>query len=239
MTKRLLSAMPLAALVLTMGAAPSTAQSSAMDGIRAEFAAVTKSVMTAANKAPESLYGYQPTPEVFTLRKQFLHIADAAYSICAGFKGTPGQRPKMDADAALPKAEVIAALTAAFGGLLVFAGNAHTGVPHLEQQHVLAVTQPQQHTALARVLEGVGQQVAQDAPQHHRIGPDHGRTGMGAQADRLARGHRRKLQRQIGEQLLDVHVLETDLVVAGIDARQVEQRVEQLVDRPGGLQDAR
>lgn len=115
MPKRLLTAIPLAALVLTMGAAPSTAQSSAMDGIRAEFAAVTKSVMTAANKAPESLYGYQPTPEVFTLRKQFLHIADAAYSICAGFKGTPGQRPKMDADAALPKADVIAALTAAFG----------------------------------------------------------------------------------------------------------------------------
>ena len=115
MSKRLLTAIPLAALVLTMGAAPSSAQSAAMEGIRAEFAAVTKQVMTAANKAPESLYGYQPTPEVFTLRKQLLHIADASYSICASFKGTPGQRPKMDADAALPKADVIAALTAAFG----------------------------------------------------------------------------------------------------------------------------
>lgn len=86
-----------------------------MDGIRAEFAAVTRQVLTAANKAPESIYGYQPTPDVFTLRKQLLHIADASYSICASFKGTPGQRPKMDADAALPKSEVIAALTAAFG----------------------------------------------------------------------------------------------------------------------------
>jgi len=86
-----------------------------MDGVRTEFAAVRASVMTAANKAPESIYGYQPTAEVFTLRKMLLHIADASYSICSGFKGTPGQRPKVDADAALPKADVIAGLTAAFG----------------------------------------------------------------------------------------------------------------------------
>ena len=58
-----------------------------MDGIRAEFAAVKSSVMTAANKAPESIYGYQPTPEVFTLRKMLLHIADASYSICARLQG--------------------------------------------------------------------------------------------------------------------------------------------------------
>jgi uncharacterized damage-inducible protein DinB len=113
MLNRLLVATPLAATVLLMGAGPASAQS-AIDGIRTEFAAVTTSVMTAANKAPESLYGYQPTPDVFTLRKQLLHIADASYSICASFKGTPGQRPKMDADAALPKADVLAALTASF-----------------------------------------------------------------------------------------------------------------------------
>ena len=105
---------PLAAVVLCVGAATASAQSAAMDGVRSEFAAVKKSVMTAANKAPESLYGYQPTPDVFTLRKQLLHIADASFSICSGFKGTPGQRPKVDADGPLPKADVIAALTAAF-----------------------------------------------------------------------------------------------------------------------------
>lgn len=111
---RLLVAAPLAVVLLLLGTGAASAQSAAMDGIRAEFAAVKKSVMTAANKAPESIYGYQPTPEVFTLRKMLLHISDASYSICSGFKSTPGQRPKMDADAVLPKSEVLAALTGAF-----------------------------------------------------------------------------------------------------------------------------
>jgi uncharacterized damage-inducible protein DinB len=70
--------------------------------------------MTAANKAPDDLYGYQPTPEVYTLRKMLLHVASASYSICASFKGEPGKRPKVDVDALLPKAEVVTHLTAAF-----------------------------------------------------------------------------------------------------------------------------
>jgi uncharacterized damage-inducible protein DinB len=82
--------------------------------VDAQFAAVKNSVMTAANKAPESIYDYQPTPEVFTFRKMLLHIADAGYSICSGFKGTPGQRPKVDDDVVLPKADVLASLTKAF-----------------------------------------------------------------------------------------------------------------------------
>ena len=103
----------LVAAALLFVSAPASAQT-AMDGLRTEFAAVKGQVMTAANKAPESMYGFQPTPEVFTLRKQLLHIADASYSICSGFKGTPGQRPKVDADAPASKAEVLAALTGAF-----------------------------------------------------------------------------------------------------------------------------
>lgn len=106
------TALALAALLLSAGAAQ--AQSKAIDGLRTEFAAVKGSVLKAAEKAPETMYGYQPTPEVFTLRKQLLHIADASYSICSGFKGTPGQRPKVDADAPAPKADVLATLNAAF-----------------------------------------------------------------------------------------------------------------------------
>lgn len=103
----------LASALLLLSAVPAAAQT-AMDGLRTEFAAVKGQVMTAAAKAPESIYGYQPTPDVFTLRKQLLHIADASYSICSGLKGTPGQRPKVDADAPLAKADVLAALTGAF-----------------------------------------------------------------------------------------------------------------------------
>jgi uncharacterized damage-inducible protein DinB len=113
MLTRLLVSSPLTVAILLLGSTAASAQT-AIDGIRTEWAAVTKAVMTAANKAPESMFGYQPTPEVFTLRKQLLHIADASYSICASFKGTPGQRPKVEADAPSAKADVIATLTSAF-----------------------------------------------------------------------------------------------------------------------------
>ena len=111
---RLLIPTGLAFATLLLSAPHAHAQSAAMDGIRGEFAAVKTSVMTAANKAPESIYGFQATPEVYTFRKMLLHIADAGYSICSGFKGTPGQRPKVDADAMLPKADVVSTLTKAF-----------------------------------------------------------------------------------------------------------------------------
>jgi uncharacterized damage-inducible protein DinB len=104
-----------AAVMITLGVAASAqAQSRAMDGIRGEFADVKASVVAAAQKAPDTLYGYQPTPDVYTFRKMLLHIADASYSICSGFKGTPGQRPKVDADAMLPKSDVLATVNAAF-----------------------------------------------------------------------------------------------------------------------------
>ena len=105
---------PLAFVFAILCASSAAAQSPAMDGIRTEWSAIQGGVMTAANKTPDSLYGYRPTPDVFTLRKMLLHIADASYSLCAGFQGTPGQRPKVNADAELPKAEVLQTLTAAF-----------------------------------------------------------------------------------------------------------------------------
>lgn len=101
--------------MVVIGVATSAqAQSRAMEGIRGEFADVKRSVVAAAEKAPDALYGYQPTPDVYTFRKMLLHIADASYSICSGFKGTPGQRPKVDADAALAKPDVLATVNAAF-----------------------------------------------------------------------------------------------------------------------------
>lgn len=106
-----------ACVVVTMALGMATsaqAQSRAMEGIRGEFAAVKADVLAAANKAPDAVYDFRATPEVYTFRKMLLHIADASYSICFGFKGTPGQRPKVDADATMPKAEVITAVTSAF-----------------------------------------------------------------------------------------------------------------------------
>lgn len=104
----------ISAFGLFVTAAPACAQSAALDGIRGEFKSVSDNVMKAAHKAPESLYAYQPTPEVFTFRRMLLHIAGASYSLCASFHGKPGQGPKLDAGKQAPKQEVIETLTAAF-----------------------------------------------------------------------------------------------------------------------------
>ena len=102
----------MAAALLSGG--PAAAQTAALEGIRGEFKAVAGSVLKAAEKAPEEIYGFQPTPEVFTLRRMLLHTAGASYSLCASFQGKPGQGPKVDAQAAMGKAEVVTTLKAAF-----------------------------------------------------------------------------------------------------------------------------
>lgn len=113
-TFRILGVASLAAVLVLLPSLPATAQTAAIEGVRSEFTAVTTAVMTAANKTPEGLLGYRPTPEVFTLRKMLLHIAGASYSICSGFTGEFGKHPKVDADAQVSKPEVVSTLAAAF-----------------------------------------------------------------------------------------------------------------------------
>lgn len=90
------------------------AQNNALAGIHREFTAAKAQVLKAANKAPEDIYSFRPTPEVFTLRRMFLHIAGASYNLCSSAAGKPGAFPKVDVTAETPKAEVIATLNAAF-----------------------------------------------------------------------------------------------------------------------------
>lgn len=104
----------LAVLALLLAASPARAQSVALEGIRGEFKAVSDSVLKAAQKAPENLYAYQPTPEVFTYRKMMLHVAGASYSLCASFQGKPGEAPKVDANQQASKQQVLETLRAAF-----------------------------------------------------------------------------------------------------------------------------
>jgi uncharacterized damage-inducible protein DinB len=112
-TSRLLGSF-LIVTALFLATPHASAQSTAMEGIRGEFRAVSKSVMTAATKAPASLYNYQPTPEVFTFRKLLLHVADSSYSICAGFQQKSADRPKVDDSQPASKQQVLESLSAAF-----------------------------------------------------------------------------------------------------------------------------
>lgn len=90
------------------------AQNTALAGIKREYTAGKTAVLKAANKAPENIYSFRPTPEVFTLRRIFLHIAGASYNLCSSAAGKPGTAPKVDVNAETPKAEVIGKLNAAF-----------------------------------------------------------------------------------------------------------------------------
>jgi uncharacterized damage-inducible protein DinB len=102
------------ALLAAMATGICLAQTTALSGMKREWTAAKSSVLKAANKAPEEIYGFQPTAEVFTLRRMFLHIAGASYSICSSAAGKPGSAPKVDFTAETPKAEVLKTLNAAF-----------------------------------------------------------------------------------------------------------------------------
>jgi hypothetical protein len=79
------------------------------------FTYMSQFVMRSAEKIPENLYSYKPTPEVRTFGQLFGHIADASNHICAaaiGGKPAAGSVEKT----AKTKAELIAALKREFAG---------------------------------------------------------------------------------------------------------------------------
>lgn len=67
-----------------------------------------------AEAMPDSLYGYQPTEEVFTFREHLLHLEANMYSLGGRFvTGEPIEVTPAPSD--LPKAETIQRITAAMG----------------------------------------------------------------------------------------------------------------------------
>ena len=110
------------------------------------------------------------------------------------------------------------------------------------RQHGCRATAPaagQQHTARARVLDGVAEQVAHDALDQHRV-------AVGAQAARRGADAHRQPQPLLGSLLREFvgqpvqHRLQLErpalhLQRAGIHARDVQQRVEHRVQRRRGV----
>jgi uncharacterized damage-inducible protein DinB len=87
---RLLGGVLATAVVL----APSTvaAQSPLMDSVKAQFGNVKGVLLKTAEKVPEPIWAFRPTPEVRTFGQIVGHIADANMAICgaaAGEKATP------------------------------------------------------------------------------------------------------------------------------------------------------
>jgi uncharacterized damage-inducible protein DinB len=79
---------------------------------QAFFAGVKDNVMKSAEKIPEDLWSFRPTPQVRTIGQLFAHIADGQYEFCGMATGNPPQ--KNIEQTATKKAEITAALKAAF-----------------------------------------------------------------------------------------------------------------------------
>ena len=79
------------------------------------FTQVSQYVLRSAEKIPENLYSYQPTPEVRTIGQLFGHIADASNHICAAAMGGKPAAGSVE-KTAKTKAELIAALKREFAG---------------------------------------------------------------------------------------------------------------------------
>jgi len=107
--------MKLAATVLlcVAGLAAQTNSKSALISTSQMFSSVAKGdVLKSADKIPDNLWSYQPTPEVRTVAQLFAHIADGQYEFCSAAEGK--QIDKGIEKTAKTKAEIVAALKEAF-----------------------------------------------------------------------------------------------------------------------------
>jgi hypothetical protein len=99
------------ALILTAAASPAGAQAAnpLTSGVKAQFAMVKDVVIRSAQKVPENLYTFRPTPEVRSFAELFGHVADGFFSMCATAGG--GTPPRSGIEKAVTgKADLIKAL---------------------------------------------------------------------------------------------------------------------------------
>lgn len=105
---RQLTAVALAALVLSPVAAFAQANPFT-DAVKAQLAQIKNPVIRTAEKVPEDMYAFKPTPEVRSLGQLIAHIADGNNGICgaaSGMKptGQTGIEKSVTGKAALQKA---------------------------------------------------------------------------------------------------------------------------------------
>src|SRR5580658_9919459 len=107
-------------LVLTAASAMLCAQSKpAADPLIASshdlFTQISGLILRSADKIPENLWSYKPTPEVRTVGQLFAHIADASNHICAA--AVDGKASTISVEkTAKTRAEIVAALKTEFAG---------------------------------------------------------------------------------------------------------------------------
>jgi uncharacterized damage-inducible protein DinB len=86
-----------------------------MDAAKAQFASIKNDVIRTAEKVPEDLYEFKPTPDVRSLGQLIAHIADGNFGICgAGATMKPPQSGVEKSTGGKGKAALQKALAASF-----------------------------------------------------------------------------------------------------------------------------
>lgn len=86
------SAALLALLLVPQGVAAQTSANPMTDAVKAQFGMVKGAVARTAEKVPEDLYAFKPTPDVRSLGQLVGHIADSQFGMCAT---AAGEKPPM------------------------------------------------------------------------------------------------------------------------------------------------
>ncbi len=122
--------------------------------------------------------------------------------------------------------------------MLVGALNARSGVPDLQHDPSAAATRPHQHAAVAGIADRIGNQVAHDPLDQHRVGVHDVSAAAQPQRQSLLECGRLEVQPQPAQDLLDLERLRIDADTAGVDARDVEQFGKQRLERIDRFVDA-
>ncbi len=77
----------LAAQTTTATATTTAPANASTMAVKAQFAMIKGNVIKSAEKVPEELYAFKPTPEVRSMGQLFGHVADAQFMMCAAAAG--------------------------------------------------------------------------------------------------------------------------------------------------------
>ena len=108
--------MKLAAVILLSSAilaGQTTSKNPLVDTSKGIYAIAKTDILKSAEKIPENMWSYQPTPQVRTLGQLFAHVADGQYEFCGALAESKTTAKDVE-KTAKTKDEIIAALKAAF-----------------------------------------------------------------------------------------------------------------------------
>jgi uncharacterized damage-inducible protein DinB len=109
--------------ILMAVAVPASAQGPVTASLKGQYELVKGNITKSAEKVPEDLYAFKPTPDVRSFGQVVAHIADANFMICGSASGTKGPEGSVEktkttkADLQKALAESFAFCDAAWAGL--------------------------------------------------------------------------------------------------------------------------